>query len=214
MKAERINADDELLIDVFFTNLVKGQDGDTPSIGSNLNWWIGGEDTGVRAKADTPEIGANGNWWIGGADTGKPSLPEISDAVKIPKGAIILWSGPVTAIPSGWALCNGQNKTPDLRGRFIVGYDDSTEGVAMEYNVIGKTGGNNGISLTIENMPKHTHKALKRADDNDLDHVDTFGVVATNLEAVEVDINLEVVGGDAPFDNRPPYYVLAYIMKL
>ena len=151
MKAERIDADDELLIDVFFTNLVEGQDGDTPSIGSNLNWWIGGEDTGVRAKADTPEIGANGNWWIGGADTGKPSLPEISDAVKIPKGAIILWSGPVTAIPSGWALCNGQNKTPDLRGKFIVGYDDSTEGVAMEYNVIGKTGGNNRISLETGN---------------------------------------------------------------
>lgn len=84
----------------------------------------------------------------------------------------------------------------------------------MEYNVIGKTGGNNRISLTIENMPKHTHKALKRADDNDLDHVDTFGVVATNLEAVEVDIHLEEVGGDEPFDIRPPYYVLAYIMKL
>lgn len=139
---------------------------------------------------------------------------KIPDAVKIPKGAIILWSGPVTAIPSGWASCNGQNKTPDLRGRFIVGYDDSTEGVAMKYNVIGEEGGNNRISLTIENMPKHTHKALKRADDNDLDHVDTFGVVATNLEAVEVDINLEEVGSDEPFDNRPPHYVLAYIMKL
>ena len=84
----------------------------------------------------------------------------------------------------------------------------------MKYNVIGEEGGNNRISLTIENMPKHTHKALKRADDNDLDHVDTFGVVATNLETVKVDINLEEVGGDEPFDNRPPYYVLAYIMKL
>ena len=52
---------------------------------------------------------------------------------------------------------------PDLRGRFIVEYDDSTEGVAMKYNVIGEEGGNNRISLTIENMPKHTHKALKRA---------------------------------------------------
>ena len=152
--------------------------------------------------------------WTVRTDTGKPSLPEIPDVVKIPKGAIILWSGPVTAISSGWALCNGQNTPPDLRGRFIVGYDDSTEGVAMKYNVIGEEGGNNRISLTIENMPKHTHKALKRADDNDLDHVDTFEVVATNLETVEVDINLEEVGSDEPFDNRPPYYVLAYIMKL
>lgn len=214
MKAERVDSDDELLIDVFFTNLVRGQDGVTPSIGSNLNWWIDGQDTGVRAKADTPEIGANGNWWIGGSDTGKPSLQEVSDTVKIPQGAIIMWSGSVTAIPSGWALCDGKNNTPDLKGRFIVGYDDTANGKTLNYDVIGEVGGNNQVSLEIAHMPKHTHRALKRADDNDLDQVNTYGVVATNLEAVAVDINLEEVGGSKAFDIRPPYYVLAYIMKL
>ena len=62
--------------------LQKGEDGATPEIGANGNWWIGGTDTGVKAAGQdghdgqdgedgaTPEIGANGNWWIGGTDTG------------------------------------------------------------------------------------------------------------------------------------------------
>jgi hypothetical protein len=42
-------------------------------------------------------------------------------AFVIPKGIIVMWSG--STAPGGWHLCNGSNDTPDLRGRFIVGYD-------------------------------------------------------------------------------------------
>lgn len=55
---------------------IKGDAGDTPEIGANRHWWIGGVDTGVPAtgeKGDTPVIGENGNWFIGGTDTGLPS---------------------------------------------------------------------------------------------------------------------------------------------
>ena len=86
-----------------------------------------------------------------------------------------------------------------------MGYDDTANGKTLNYDVIGEVGGNNQVSLEIAHMPKHTHRALKRADDNDLDQVNTYGVVATNLEEV---------GGSKAFDIRPPYYVLAYIMKL
>ncbi len=60
----------------------KGDNGQTPVIGYNGNWWIGTTDTGVKAlgqkgdKGDdgndglTPFIGENGNWWIGETDTG------------------------------------------------------------------------------------------------------------------------------------------------
>lgn len=54
----------------------KGNDGITPIIGSNGNWWIGEVDTGVKAEGkegesgQTPFIGSNGNWWIGKEDTG------------------------------------------------------------------------------------------------------------------------------------------------
>tara|TARA_B100001248_G_scaffold32786_2_gene21131 strand:+ start:5372 stop:7096 length:1725 start_codon:yes stop_codon:yes gene_type:complete len=48
-------------------------------------------------------------------------------------GMIILWSGAVNAIPSGFVLCNGSNSTPDLRDRFVVGAGNT-------YSV-GATGG-------------------------------------------------------------------------
>ena len=57
----------------------KGDPGDTPYIGNNGNWWIGGTDTGIPATGDkgedglTPYIGTNGNWWIGETDTGIPA---------------------------------------------------------------------------------------------------------------------------------------------
>ena len=38
----------------------------------------------------------------------------------IPRGCILIWSGSATNVPSGWALCNGENGTPDLRGRFVL----------------------------------------------------------------------------------------------
>lgn len=72
MKAERKETESDLAIDVFFTNSIRGKDGDTPYI-RNGNWWIGDKDTGVLARGvdgKTPAVGANGNWWVGGVDTG------------------------------------------------------------------------------------------------------------------------------------------------
>lgn len=42
-----------------------------------------------------------------------------------PSGGIIMWSGSIASIPSGWYLCNGSNGTPDLRDRFVVGAGSS-----------------------------------------------------------------------------------------
>jgi microcystin-dependent protein len=54
---------------------------------------------------------------------------------------------------SGWYICDGQNDTPDLRGKFLVGFDNRE----LEYNQIGKTGGLAHVQLTINEMPTHTH---------------------------------------------------------
>jgi hypothetical protein len=40
----------------------------------------------------------------------------------VPVGAILMWSGDPAKLPPGWVLCDGKNDTPDLSGRFIVGY--------------------------------------------------------------------------------------------
>lgn len=62
-------------------NGIDGKDGQTPYVGPNGNWWIGGKDTNVKAKGEngkdgvdgedgkTPYVGENGNWWIGTTDT-------------------------------------------------------------------------------------------------------------------------------------------------
>ena len=61
--------------------------------------------------------------------------------------------GNVNTIPRGWYICDGTNGTPDLRGMFIVGYDDRD----IEYNQVGKNGGLKNVTLTEGQMPSHTH---------------------------------------------------------
>jgi microcystin-dependent protein len=67
----------------------------------------------------------------------------------VPSGGIIMWSGLISAIPTGWALCDGSNATPDLRDRFIVG-----AGSTYSRN---DTGGANSVTLTENEMPSHNH---------------------------------------------------------
>lgn len=50
-----------------------------PNIGENGNWWVNGEDLGVKAVAQIPVVGENGNWWIDGKDTGKTAQGNKGD---------------------------------------------------------------------------------------------------------------------------------------
>lgn len=78
----------------------------------------------------------------------------------VEKGMIIIWSGSISNIPDGWALCDGsvQNgeQTPDLRDRFVVGASIGTGNVGETYSV-DDTGGNDLITLTTGQMPSHSH---------------------------------------------------------
>jgi microcystin-dependent protein len=64
-------------------------------------------------------------------------------------GVIVMWSGSIATIPTGWVLCNGSNSTPDLRNRFIVG-------AGSTYSV-DATGGSATSTLTSNELPAHTH---------------------------------------------------------
>jgi microcystin-dependent protein len=68
----------------------------------------------------------------------------------MPHGTIVMWYGMASAIPSGWALCDGTNGTPDMRGRFPCGAPSSTSSP-------GSKGGTNSLALTAANMPAHNH---------------------------------------------------------
>jgi microcystin-dependent protein len=68
----------------------------------------------------------------------------------IPKGIIVMWSGRVTDIPAGWALCDGNSGTPNLTDKFICGTNADLE-------LIDKEGGNNDLVLTLDHLPNHNH---------------------------------------------------------
>ena len=56
---------------------------------------------------------------------GASATPTWTTLTVFVKGMIMLWSGSTDTIPSGWALCDGANGTPNLRDRFVVGAGNS-----------------------------------------------------------------------------------------
>lgn len=90
-------------------------------------------------------------------------MSELDEAKKhhVPTGSIMMWSGAIADIPSGWALCNGQNGTPNLQARFIVGAGSSTvmdDSIGYQY-AVGQTGGHNKVKLEAaeSGLPAHSH---------------------------------------------------------
>lgn len=175
------------------------------------------------------------------ADLAKDLSDAEAKSVSEPPGIVKMWAG--KTVPDNYKLCDGQElsrteypelyqtlgtafnnacnangtrfnttsgcfRLPDLRGRFIVGYHE----LDAEYNEYGNTGGEKKHILSIEEMPAHTHdytiycpgtKNLQRYSgsnnkDNPTDESRTS----------------KPAGSGAAHENRPPYYTLAYIMKV
>ena len=136
---------------------------------------------------------------------GNPSLMAIynNSSVGVPSGSILLWRGSVPTIPYGWALCDGNNGTPDLRDRFIVGAGGT-------YSP-GNTGGENSVILTVDQLAAHNHKLPRSASASSIISIQQSSQNGT----FDQDLNyVSTVGNNQPHENRPPYYSLAYIMKL
>lgn len=86
----------------------------------------------------------------------------------VPIGGIIMWSGSVADAEAltNWAICDGQNGTPDLRDKFVLGVGSSAAGSTANVND-GNTS-SNSMTLSEGQMPSHNH------DLNDPNH--THGV--------------------------------------
>ena len=125
----------------------------------------------------------------------------------LPVGSVIMWSGATGSIPTGWQLCDGSNGTPDLRDRFVVG--------AGNTYAVGATGGAAQVTLTIEQMPAHTHSySDKYTDGNRDDGSHAWDATSDkNPRYVSENKNTGSVGGNQSHENRPPYYALALICK-
>ena len=161
------------------------------------------------------------------------AFAKAAAAAAFPVGGIIMWSGTIAAIPSGWALCNGSNGTPDLRDRFIIGATQDDAGVAKT-NVTGSLTTTGGSKDAI--VVSHTHTATTSITDSGHTHSvptnsvtgpgnmgggrfingdDAGGNVNTTsaTTGITASTTVSTQGSSGTDANLPPYYSLAFIMK-
>ncbi len=131
-------------------------------------------------------------------------------AKNIAKGMIVMWYGSADEVPSGWAICNGENGTPDLRDRFVLGAGKSYS--------LNATGGEKTHILTVDEIPEHKHiSPFNEAYDIQY----PWGNVSKGHLGSNGGIDYDnwwaytsPVGGSGAHNNMPPYMALYYIMKL
>jgi len=143
----------------------------------------------------------------------------------VPAGAILLWSGSIASVPSGFYLCDGTNGTPDLRDRFVMG--------AGGTYAVNATGGSADAVVVA-----HSHTANTAIVDPGHSHTIADGTVNTrtnpyfnwsgtggasvgvtgaytnsNTTGITASTTVASTGSSATNANLPPYFALAYIMK-
>jgi microcystin-dependent protein len=150
----------------------------------------------------------------------------------LPRGLISMWYGSLATIPTGWALCNGSNGTPDLRNQFVIGASVDVSGQSQT----GITGANTKTGGTKDAIVvSHTHDIT----DNGHNHTGALpngsiwfqrytvegsnrwpsegspGAFADRLTGTtKTGVTINSQGSSGTNQNLPPYYALAYIMKL
>ena len=139
-----------------------------------------------------------------------------------PLGGIIMWSGAISAIPTGWSLCDGSNGTPDLRNKFVLGAWSDSASVAYPNVPPGGTGGTADAVVVSHNHgitdPGHEHTFDSHDSDggtgntlNDNSDNSNQRTMTSSTETTGITINNEGVSGTN--QNLPPFLALAYIQR-
>lgn len=166
-------------------------------------------------------------------------------------GQIIMFGG--TFAPRGWALCNGQllpihsntalfsllgttyggdGRTtfalPDLQGRVAV---HPGQGAGLSPYQLGQKGGRESATLTVQNLPSHTHEAsgtlLAAAGEGDsavptdnfpsksgIGDPDYSATADGSMAAGGVDVEVGNTGGSQPVQTLPPFISVNFIIAL
>lgn len=162
---------------------------------------------------------------------------KLAEVKPSPLGIVEMWAG--RGVPDGYQLCEGQQlrqtdypelfaaigsafnngydcngrpfttspgffRLPDLRGRFVVGMNGSDD----DYKSLGTVGGKKTHQLTVDELPAHDHGLFLRHAGKRF----TGGGSANALD--EGDGRTYTTGGGKAHENRPPYYALAYVMRM
>ncbi len=216
---------------------------------------VSGESVGIQVEQPNASLDVGGTvttTTLGGSGTG--TLSGVMTAGRfvgrgtIPLGGIVVWAG--SEPPAGWALCDGREamgrRTPDLRGRFVVG---SGQGSGLTGRTTGQVGGAETHALTDGEMAEHAHVFDPPAADttpggahsheyatNAIDQwpgarpwggyeggysgthagVTTMGGggASPHRHPVSFTATATSVGTGQAHPSLPPYYALAYIMRV
>lgn len=156
-----------------------------------------------------------------GTNTTQIATTAFVAATIIPTGVIVMWSGSIASIPSGWLLCDGTSGTPNLRDRFVVGagttYAVAATGGTADAVVVSHT------HTATSTDSGHTHNAITQTSGGSspgAQYTNSFsGSVNTTSTAMIQTSNaviattVDSAGVSGTNQNLPPYYALAYIMK-
>jgi microcystin-dependent protein len=175
---------------------------------------------------DTIQWDATLNQWVNAAPGAGGGMPV---------GGIIMWAGNITTIPNGWALCDGNNGTPNLVDKFIMGSDGTNAGATggtslatmpqhnhhighQHGDITTTTNGAHGHDLSIApdgatgTATNTANSLLGTTVDNTSIH--SAGDHSHTVSFTYEDFTSSTEGSSDPEANLPPYYKLAYIVKL
>jgi len=119
---------------------------------------------------------------------------------EIESGMSIIWTGAISAIPSGYVICDGANSTPDYTDRFVIHADADAAGT----NNVDDTGGVSTHAITVAELAIHNHTDLSTSGGTGEGAAETiYNEAGTTGNA----------GSGSAHTNRDKYYASAYIMK-
>ncbi len=141
----------------------------------------------------------------------------------VPQGVIQIWAGTIVTIPNGWALCDGLSGRPNLLDKFV-------RGVNTNVTNPGITGGVVTVLLTEAQMASHKHTPLSGPHDHTIPKGTGNGTTGVKVGTVFENNGLDLgdqeppivvgsgftanTGGNTAHDNIPPFFEVAYIIKL
>jgi microcystin-dependent protein len=131
----------------------------------------------------------------------------------VPAGAIIMWSG--VSVPNGWQLCDGSAEAiaagaPNLTDKFVVGagstYSLDATGGSADATLPSHNHGSGTLSSTASSNITASTNALAGS---------SFGAAsAWSAASAGITGSTTTEGASVTNANLPPYYALAFIMKL